>query len=517
MDNIFNIWTLIQNMTPLEIREVEFSFKQRGPRALQSDPAKLFRALQSVSAYNTETIGYAWRRQFKEKSKPMESKAFTDARYILKGIILDVLVKSNFKYLGGEAERLLYHSEILSSKGMYEESYKALKQALIETNHCVSPFYKSMILQKLLNITPKVSGKNLEENVYYLLHQIEQDAQDLNQFFLINKLNTHTALTLFKTAILNDGSDLDLINEIAAHPLIINETPNLSYSSSLYLEKTKSWIFGLTCQYEKQYIAQKKLYQLLATNEQENLDTKYVQIYLTEVLDLALFSAKFGNDTECNFLTDYVLSKAPAVGESSSLFNLYPQFIKVLSPFYKKEIPKLQTMVNEYEPILYEQFEKLPIQARDNVRLGMMRIFILLNSHTKIKQWHYLLNEPKVYTRLDANLVCHIVYTCSLYELSTISVNKQNITTIPGLRKQVLELKKLCQNRPNTSPVEAAIINTFIKIMDTNLIQFHLVELNNLMKFLGTEKNKNALYLKRFLNMFDLSEWIRNQLMKMNT
>jgi hypothetical protein len=54
MDNIFNIWTLIQNMTPLEIREVEFSFKQRGPRALQSDPAKLFRALQSVNAYNIE-------------------------------------------------------------------------------------------------------------------------------------------------------------------------------------------------------------------------------------------------------------------------------------------------------------------------------------------------------------------------------------------------------------------------------------------------------------------------------
>ena len=106
---------------------------------------------------------------------------------------------------------------------------------------------------------------------------------------------------------------------------------------------------------------------------------------------------------------------------------------------------------------------------------------------------------------------------CSLYEQSTISVNKQNITTIPGLRKQVLELKKLCQNMPNSSPVESAIINTFIKIMDTNLIQFHLVELNNLMKFLGTEKNKNALYLKRFLNMFDLSEWIQNQLMKMNT
>lgn len=129
------------------------------------------------------------------------------------------------------------------------------------------------------------------------------------------------------------------------------------------------------------------------------------------------------------------------MGESSSLFNLYPQFIKNAISILQKEIPKLQTMVNEYEPVLYEQFEKLPIQARDNVRLGMMRIFILLNSHTKIKQWHYLLNEPKVYTRLDANLVCHIVYTCSLYELSTISVNKQNITTIPGLRKQVLELK----------------------------------------------------------------------------
>ena len=113
----------------------------------------------------------------------------------------------------------------------------------------------------------------------------------------------------------------------------------------------------------------------------------------------------------------------------------------------------------------------------------MMRVFILLNNHTKIKQWHYLFNEPKVYTRLDANLVCHIVYMCSLYEQSTISVNKQNITTIPGLRKQVLELKKLCQNMPNSSPVESAIINTFIKIMDTNLIQFHLVELNLIMTY----------------------------------
>jgi hypothetical protein len=511
MQSLQLLWEITNSLTQQDIKEVYRSFETRGPKAMKSDPAKLFRALQDTNIYNEEKISITWRRQFGEKKKP--ERAFYDATYILKNILLDSLVKSNRQFIGGNTERLLNHAEIYISKGYYSEAYKTLELALVESDHCTMPYFKNMILQRMVFLQQFVGAGNMDANREALLKQCADATEHLLEFNKVYQFNHKVSSLLKRTAIMKQDADIQILNELMADPILYTDITKLNHAAQLHLAKSKAWIYGLLVETEKQYYAQAELCKLLQKNEQEHLNTTIAPVYLTEFCDASLFAAHMNNKQESFTYADYVLQHIPQNSPYTILFETYPVLLKAFACYIAGELSEMITFLHLVHAPLLHNIEKIPPNVSDNMRMIMLKCWLSAKEFEKIKLWNYTLKEKRPFLRLDCYFVSQLIYLCALYEQSKISLNKNTIRLHSSYAKYAIELQKL-KIAGKQFPLETAIAETFHLLIDSSDTSYHANLLQALHKKLIRLEAKQSAHQKRFYLMFDLKKWIGEQLLK---
>lgn len=510
MENLQLLWEFTHKLSAPESKEVQRSFELRGPKAAQSDPAKLFRALQKVSTYSEEIIHTQWKLQFKQKVKP--ARAFHDAKYILKNILLDSLVKANRQFVGGEAERLLNHAELFISKAYYTEALHTLQLALVETNRCIVPYYKNMILQRMLFLQQFTGGKIMDENRAKLLKLCTEAINELEIFNAVFQYNHRLSNILKRTSIVKTEPDNEEMESLLSDKVLQFNKSKLCYAAQLYLAKSKSWLYGLSFELEKQYEAQKELCALMKVNAEEHLKTSVAPVYLTEFCDAALFSAQLIQIEVSTAYADYVLENAHHAGVHSTLFNMYPLVLKMLANYCGGDEKEMEKYLRQVDVPLYKSLAHFPPNAVDNIRMNMMKGWLKIKDYEKVKQWHYTSAEKKPFIRLDSYFVSQLIYLCALYEQCPLNNNKTIISVSEGFIKHAKTIGNMKAASKKNMPVESAIIQTFFLLSDSQNAREHRTYLESLQKKLSRSFTKAHTYQNRLYVMFDFKGWIKQQI-----
>lgn len=504
------LWNLSHKLSLKEKRAV---VREMAASPLETDIKKLFDIMMVQKTYDEDNLIYRFQRVSNKPSGNF-NKYFLTVKSQYKKTLLHALVSHHRYFIGGEAEALLYQAEILIQKKLFLSANRELENALYVSQNATSPYFKPMILQRMIWIQPLLAKSNIQSITQKLLEELMIAMKEIELYKDLLLISQQLSSIIRRTTILKLKKDKALVHQIMRSNVFKINAESLPYALKLYYYKNSSWLCGLQNDLLSQAKYQEKLCELLREQEEENLKNIHTQVYLQEFNDLATFFIAQKRWNEAEPIIAYV--ETLTEGLYKNYFLAYCSMQRMMIIYYsEKDELHLQAAAQKLDALIENQFNTFPVHAKNTFRMNLMKSWLKLRNYEKVKFWFGKHEGKKPSIRYDTYFIIYLIWVCTLYEQFTVSENKTYIEHKNNFNTWAQNLAKMKQSTKENLPLENVVCESFLALSHDSTTIRHIAIFEKLLQRFEKGFPENSGYVKRFYQLWNLPDWVYDQLQEL--
>ncbi|OWY21682.1 hypothetical protein C7N43_09000 [Sphingobacteriales bacterium UPWRP_1] len=483
---------LVQNLSGGEMRYFR-QFAARSHKSSEKNYLHLFDEMVRLLKYD-ETILVD---RLKKKGVNTQFLA-ADKNYLYRQIMKSLLIFYSEARSGLQAKSLIGQIEILYHKGLYEHCSKLMRQC----KKLAQEKEQFGLLVDLLHWQRKIEGIHYSlEQAENLFNEIEQALDKLNNYNAYNRLYYRIMLFRKQYNKIRTPEDLQHLNTIMQHPLLVSETCAKSKTATIRYYEIYANYYHLLQNKDLEYKANTQICALLDDDYLQNSPFDYLA-YFSRTLSLQQYVEPDKFEKTLEIIKNLPsLLKSPTTGFYAMAFT-YTARIEMNRAIKSKQFDSALALIEPQE----KQLVKYNNFISDEFKMTACYHFayIYLVHGNLAKALHYInniINNFEETTRPDVYVYARIMQILLHYEL-------KNYRILPYLVRSVTEL---LQSRKNLFEPEKLVLKFFQKIHTVSNEKEHIQEINNLKKYFTDKISKNSLEYK-ILDYFDFIAWLNSKI-----